>query len=340
MVACGGDILHGLVVKCEGRFEIMLKAAIPCTLIFCTLLAGCSRPGDAPSRLLRSFLNVEGAYVYQGDKALTFLTEDSVSEVVDFYLERFEETGVALEADSSNTRQPAVGGREFYVLQGRSAAEGAGGFLVQISMVQLPEGFSQVFGTWKMSVDSAATETSQEVSELIGILETGGATERKDAVMALGEMGPAAAEALPGLFWALMGENAFTGAFEGTFVNELATAIASIAQGDAVSRCEPLFELEGELGANNYTIFCQSALLPKVGEEAVPGLAEILVTREAMSVRRAAAGTLGWMAEYCLLGDADRLAAGALRVAASHDPSEQIREIAQDVLAKMAKCRR
>ncbi|MFG1691190.1 hypothetical protein ACGF5M_03360 [Gemmatimonadota bacterium] len=256
-----------------------------------------------------------------------------------FYLEILEREGIALEDDPSSTRQAAIEGREYRILETRY--EGGGNqYSVEISMVQLPDGSSQVMGSWAMDVDSSAIENRQAVNELLWTLENGDATEQKEAVISLGEMGPAASEALPTLFFAMARRSVFEGAFEGSFVDELATAIAAIAEGDAVSRCEPLFDLEGDSDAFTYTPFCVMLVLPRVGEGAVPGLAEISVTREVTAVRRSAVLALKTMAEGCVLGAAEQLAENALRIAASHDPDDRIRTQAQDALAHIAVCRR
>lgn len=173
---------------------------------------------------------------------------------------------------------------------------------------------------------------SKTVDEWVEILESGDETERLEAVIALGKMGPAASDALPQLFLAIEGENAV--AFEGSFVYEVGTAIAAIAEEDAVPLCE-LWFLDGNVG---YTAFCAIDVLPKVGEEAVPGLVDLLTTRDNRLTRIGAVSALKQIAGRCDFGRNEQLAVNALQTAASNDPDDGIRNLAQGALALISEC--
>jgi len=175
---------------------------------------------------------------------------------------------------------------------------------------------------------------TKTVDEWVEILESGDETERLEAVIALGKMGPAASDALPQLFLALEGENVATGAFEGSFVDEVGTAIAAIAEEEAVPLCQVWF-LSGDVG---YTAFCAVDVLPKVGEGAVPGLVDLLTTSDDRLTRLGAVEALRQVAGHCDFGHNEQLAVNALQTAASNDPDDGIRSLAQKALALISEC--
>jgi HEAT repeat protein len=176
---------------------------------------------------------------------------------------------------------------------------------------------------------------SKTVDKWIEILESEDEAERLEAVIALGKMGPAASDALPQLFLALEGKDVVTGVSEGSFVDEVGTAIAAIAEENAVALCEVWF-LDGSIG---YTTFCAIEVLPKVGEGAVPGLVDLLTTRDDRITRLGAVSALSQIAGHCDFGRNEQLAVNALQTTASNDPDKGIRTIAQQALAWMSKCK-
>lgn len=178
---------------------------------------------------------------------------------------------------------------------------------------------------------STPTKTVDEWAE---ILESGDEAERLEAVIALRKMGPAASDALPQLFLALEGEDLVTGVFEGSFVYEVGTAIAAIAEEEAVPLCE-LWFLSGSL---EYTAFCAVNVLPRVGEGAVPGLVDLLTTSDDRLTRIGAVTALHQIAGHCDFGRNEQLAVNALQTAASNDPDDGIRNLAQKALALISEC--
>jgi len=175
---------------------------------------------------------------------------------------------------------------------------------------------------------------TKTVDEWVEILESGDETERLEAVIALGKMGPAASDALPQLFLAIEGEDVVTGASEGSFVDEVGTSIAAIAEEDAVSLCEPWFS-SGNLG---YTVFCAIEVLPEVGEGAVPGLVDLLATSDDRLTRVGAGLALEQIGGRCDFGHNEQLAVNALQTAASNDPDDGIRNLAQEALGLISGC--
>jgi hypothetical protein len=109
----------------------------------------------------------------------------------------------------------------------------------------------------------------EQVQELMQKLNMGTDEQRREAAVALGQVGPPAEEALPLLYQALEGKKLTFFGPQDPFVDDVTSAIALIAKGKAVDHAYSLFKMgEGE----------EEMLLVilKVGDDAVPSLCKLI----------------------------------------------------------------
>jgi len=182
------------------------------------------------------------------------------------------------------------------------------------------------------AVGEFGPEAAEAVPHLVESLESENETERLEAVIALGKMGPAALDAITPLFFAMVREYRIL-CLEGSLCDEISTAIVAIAQEKAVPMCQVYFALE-----DPGLLFCIAEILPKLGSDAVPGLVDILTTSDHETSRKAAALALGFMADDCGFGPNEQLAVETLQSIASSDPSDDVRNSAQEALEKASQC--
>lgn len=184
------------------------------------------------------------------------------------------------------------------------------------------------------AVGKIGSEAADAVPYLIEILESEDETERMEAVIALGKMGPAASDALTPLFLAVEREYRIP-CLEGALCYELSTAIVAIAQEKAVPMCEACFQFE-----SSCLFACIFEILPQLGSDAVPGLVDILTTSDDEVSRKAASFALSFIAGDCGFGANEKLAVETLQSIAHSDPSDDVRENAQEALEKASQCRK
>jgi hypothetical protein len=171
----------------------------------------------------------------------------------------------------------------------------------------------------------AAGARADEVNQLIRALRTGTRAQRQTAAVALGEIGPGAARAVPWLYRALEGESLVLGGPQDPYVEAATSAIAAIAREDAVAQAYQLFKAEE---GQQISLL----VLLKVGEAAVPPLCEYVgKDRDA----KTCVWAIGWLRVLRdRLGEKRELAVATLRKAGAH-PDAEVRGLAKELLGRI-----
>jgi HEAT repeat protein len=175
-----------------------------------------------------------------------------------------------------------------------------------------------------------------KVATLVQRLKDTNVEKRKAAATSLGKMGPAAGASITPLYLSLQGQNAFEVAFDGSYPATVATAIANIAQADAVPVSYVIFRSSQGEKVAPADVVIWADVLRRVGPSAVPCICQLVENDKDVRVRTAYVRVLDFMASQNALKEGKAQAETTLNKARS-DPDANLRKAAEEASGSLAK---
>jgi hypothetical protein len=173
------------------------------------------------------------------------------------------------------------------------------------------------------------------VTRWIEILRTDDPSDQRaahrEAVAALGKLGPEAWAATGPLYSSLRNENAFDATIEGSYVDAVTGALAAISREKAVAQSLALFKaLEGNDRATARLLW--GTVMRKVGADAVPCLCDLATSAEAPEVVAYYVMILQSLADHGALGGNKSMARESVAKLTTH-ADNRVREAATEASA-------
>jgi len=174
-----------------------------------------------------------------------------------------------------------------------------------------------------------------KVSALVQQLWDSKLGTREAAAASLGKMGPAAAGAITPLYLSLQGQNVFEVVLDGSYPATVTTALAEIAQEDAVLVSYAIFRTATGEKVDPADLVIWANVLRRVGPSTIPCICYMVENDKDAKIRSAYVRILGFMGSQGALKGGKSRAESAL-TKARNDSDPKVRKEAEEVLASLA----